>query len=294
MEKLVSVILLTYNNLNYIDCAINSIISQDYSNIELIIGDDCSKYFDINRIENIIKLQSGNIKKIIIYRNSKNLGTVKNLNKAIKLSNGEIIVPLACDDEFFNNNTISQISNFFDVNNCQICTAKRLLLDGNNNFKGIIPNSKQIEYLGKSTDELLKLMIKGNFIFGACTYYKKEIFEKYGYFDESFILLEDYPYYLKLLSYNVKIKFLNEITIKYRTTGVSSGKKHPLLIEDDKKVYTSIIFPLRNKIGIKTYRESKLDYYRKYYSTIKITYIIKHLIYLDVIILRILKKYIKK
>lgn len=290
MKDLISVIVLTYNNLDYIKDTINSIVCQDYPNIEVIIGDDNSKDFDLQEIRRDLNKIKGNIKNLIIYSNDENIGTVKNLNKAIKLANGKIIIPLAGDDQFLKNNIISKIVSFFEISNCDICTAKRMVIDRNGNEIGIFPKKDDICFLKKDINKLLKRLVRGNFIFGSCTYYKKNIFDKYGYFDEDFVLLEDYPYYLRLLCNNVKINFLNEITIKYRQIGVSSGKKHPLLIEDDKRVYNLIIFKMKDKIGVIRYRESKFDYYKKYCQKSKLRFIIKNLQYIDVLILKVIRK----
>ena len=55
MEKLVSVVILTYKNFGGIEKNLNSIFEQDYPNIEIIISDDCSGNFDSNYIENLLK-----------------------------------------------------------------------------------------------------------------------------------------------------------------------------------------------------------------------------------------------
>ena len=60
--KLITIILTNYNNEEYIYKAIDSILEQDYGNIELIITDDCSKKFDKDKINNYIDKN----KKIIL------------------------------------------------------------------------------------------------------------------------------------------------------------------------------------------------------------------------------------
>ena len=73
----------------------------------------------------------------------------------------------------------------------------------------------------------------GNFVSGASTYYKKEIFDKYGLFDEKYKLLEDYPFYVNLAFNNEKIGYIDYPTIQYELGGISTASnRNPLLDQD--------------------------------------------------------------
>lgn len=82
---------------------------------------------------------------------------------------------------------------------------------------------------------LKTLAIRGNFISGACTYYRRAFLEEIGGFDESYVLLEDYPFYLRALNQGHAIGFLDSITMKHQVGGVSSRNQkemHPALKHD--------------------------------------------------------------
>jgi len=97
-NKIFTVIILSYNNLQYIEECLQSVLNQDYGYIEIIVSDDCSDNFDMIKIEKHIKdNRKDNIVNFIINRNEKNLGIVRNLNKAIKLATGNYFMNLACD-----------------------------------------------------------------------------------------------------------------------------------------------------------------------------------------------------
>jgi len=90
----------------------------------------------------------------------------------------------------------------------------------------------------------------GNFISGACTCYSKRIFEAYGAFDETMFLVEDYPMYLRLLFNGDRICFMDEITIRYQMSGISSGtKKNPLFVKDMDAIYKTVICTNQDQIG---------------------------------------------
>lgn len=233
-NKLVSVIVLTYKNFDNIEENLNSIFSQTYKEIEIIISDDGSINFDIEKIKELTKKAKQNIKNIKIIHHEKNIGTVKNFNKAIKKSNGQYIIPLAQDDCFYSQNVIENIINkfgeYFVVTGIrEIYLEKKRI--------GELPLKKDRKRFNESNFYEF-LILNGNIVSGACTYYKREIFEKYGYFDEDLILLEDMPFYLRLLSNSEKIKFLDLKTIKYSLGGIStSEKQNPILTNDWIKLY---------------------------------------------------------
>ena len=83
-------LLVTYDQENYVSDAINSLLSQDYKNLEIVITDDCSTDSTFKLMQDILKNYNGN-KKIILHKNNRNLGTVGNFSKAFNLSCGESI-----------------------------------------------------------------------------------------------------------------------------------------------------------------------------------------------------------
>jgi len=92
-NPLVSIICLSYNHGDFIADAINSVLAQDYPNIELIVIDDGSTDGAAEIIRQICEEQ--NIKYIL---NEKNLGNCIAFNKAYSQSSGEFVIDFAADD----------------------------------------------------------------------------------------------------------------------------------------------------------------------------------------------------
>ena len=88
----VSVCIPAYNAQNTIKRAIDSIISQTHSNMEIIIIDDQS----LDRTVEIIK--EYNDDRIVLIKNDTNLGMVGNWNKCVQLSTCEFIQMVHSDD----------------------------------------------------------------------------------------------------------------------------------------------------------------------------------------------------
>lgn len=93
-EPLVSIALCTYNGALYINEQLNSILSQTYQNLEIIIVDDCSTDRTFQMLEEFQKKDS----RIQLFKNDKNLGFNLNFNKALSLTNGAYIAISDQDD----------------------------------------------------------------------------------------------------------------------------------------------------------------------------------------------------
>lgn len=108
---MISVALCTYNGEKYIGQQIESILSQTRKVDEIIICDDNST----DNTLNILNSFRQNNPIINVFRNKKNIGTIKNFEKAISFTNGDIIF-LSDQDDIWNEDKVKIISDFFNVN----------------------------------------------------------------------------------------------------------------------------------------------------------------------------------
>lgn len=106
-QPLVSVFLATYNQQDFIDAAIESVLSQDYGNIEIVIGDDCSTD---NTWQIIQEYQSKFPEKIKAFRNPRNLGITGNCNEIQRRCTGKYIAYLAGDDLYLPGKISTQLT----------------------------------------------------------------------------------------------------------------------------------------------------------------------------------------
>lgn len=92
-SPLVSIIMPVYNAEKFLQSAVSSILSQSYSNIELIaINDGCSDH-------SMEILQSFNDARLRILSNERNFGIVYSLNVGLDNANGAYIARMDADDE---------------------------------------------------------------------------------------------------------------------------------------------------------------------------------------------------
>lgn len=91
-RPLVSVIMPTFNTReDFLKASIGSILHQTYTNIELVIIDDCSETYSDT-------LYCNPDPRIRVIRNPQNLGVAGSLNVGIDSSNGQFLVRMDADD----------------------------------------------------------------------------------------------------------------------------------------------------------------------------------------------------
>ena len=127
-DKLVSVLMPSFNNKEYFSKAIESILNQSYSNFELIILDDCSEenLYDISRLYDD--------KRIKYIRFNNNRGSAACLNDGIALAIGDYIAIMDADDISIEERLEKQVKYLNENSDIDICgtTYYRMDLSGNN------------------------------------------------------------------------------------------------------------------------------------------------------------------
>lgn len=118
-NPLVSIIIPTYNRGKYIKKAIDSCLNQTYSNIEVIVVDDCSPD---NTKEIVTSYED---KRVKYFRNDENSGAPYSRNRGIELSNGEFVNFLDDDDKLLAKKIELQLRKFenSDVNKLGVVTC---------------------------------------------------------------------------------------------------------------------------------------------------------------------------
>jgi glycosyltransferase involved in cell wall biosynthesis len=106
----ISIIIPTFNRETYLAQTLESALSQDYSNYEVIVSDNAS----IDSTEEVVAKYLSD-KRLKYYKNNTNIGMVKNWHKALyEYSTGEWFLILSDDDYFIDNNYLSKCVELID------------------------------------------------------------------------------------------------------------------------------------------------------------------------------------
>ena len=186
--KKFSVIITHYNQMKYIEEAIKSVFKQDYLNMEIIIADDCSKTFDKKKVQKLIEKYNKKNLPYKIVAGKVNEGTVKNINRAVKSTTGDYIMFFAADDELSNDKVISNFAKEFEDENKKIVTAQCVQCGStfDKKFGRFVKAFKSLRLNKKSSLKMYETMAEGCCYASGATAYRREVFEKYGYYDEEY------------------------------------------------------------------------------------------------------------
>ncbi|HQR86872.1 MAG: hypothetical protein B7Y59_11605 [Burkholderiales bacterium 35-55-47] len=92
-----SVVLLTFNQELFVKDALQSLLDQDYDDLEIVVSDDCSHDKTWEIVCELAECYTGP-KSILLNRNSTNIGLVANYTKAFQSTRGDLIFTAAGDD----------------------------------------------------------------------------------------------------------------------------------------------------------------------------------------------------
>ncbi len=244
-ELLVSIIVLTYKNFSGLQKTIDSILEQSYSNIEIIISDDGSENYSEDFLASFQVRASEFGKKLILKHNRVNLGTVKNINGALELIHGDVIGFLGCGDYYASVDIIQKILEEFENTGADVITCKMKGISVSNPKRISILPPKSIRRLLKANDwnKLRYKMFNENCFCAPATFYRADVYDTYGKYDERMRLIEDYPFMFRLVQNNVKISFLDIFAVDYLFDGVSTGGVNPTIASDLQKIQDFILLP---------------------------------------------------
>lgn len=236
VNSTISVIILSYNNSEYFKSSIGSVLSQDYSAIELIVSDDGSREFNQEEIENYINSNKRqNIINVKILTSKTNEGVVKNYKKALNEASGKYIFYLAIDDELYDETVLTDVVSFFKTGGYDIFTGYRESFDASGMVR-TEPYPHQVRVLEEEPlEKVLRRNIRSNMIAGACTPFCKSLTDKYGFVEDGYVHLEDWPRYTNLMENGIRIGFINRKLIRYRKGGITTQLSNKDLIRDYRK-----------------------------------------------------------
>lgn len=218
-NSLVSVIIPAYNRRDSLGRCIDSVMSQTYRNIEIIIVDDCStdgtmdyiveKYGDITDVN------------IIYVRNDCNLGAGASRNVGVSYANGEYIAFQDSDDEWYADKLEKQMARFRKCGHR--VGAVYSLFYTNGEGSDVYP-PKAVELMYKSGRVFYTLLIDA--LAGMITLVmRKSVFLEIGGFNEQLKSLEDYEMTIRLAR-KYEIELVDEVLAVAHESENSVGKRN--------------------------------------------------------------------
>jgi len=250
-KPLVTVICICFNHQEFVIETINSVLNQSYSNIEIIIVDDCSSDDSISVITTFLK----DYPKITFIKNKKNYGITKSFNLAVEKANGLFLVDLACDDILLPNCIEIQTNTFLnsDLNLTGIVFGNSENIDKNGKYiSDYFETNSEKKVLDKSLFQTnLNKLLKGGLVMNSVSaMINKSVFDKLNGYDET-LIFEDLDFWIRVLE-KYEIIFIDKIISQKRFLKNSLGSHI-----ENKNNLSNAIDDSMNKIYSKVIRKHK-------------------------------------
>ncbi|MEI6285446.1 MAG: glycosyltransferase [Bacillota bacterium] len=216
---LVTILLGTYNSSKYIVDSLESIRTQTYSNVELVVSDDCSTDDTLEIVNKWLTTNKDRFRNVQIVCSSTNTGITKNCNRGFKLATGQYIKLIAGDD-LLTPNCIENLLDFATVENADVVYGKVCpFYDCGINkhpVAGFFELKNHAIFKLNSRNQYLKLLEGETTIYAAGNFFSKMLIDEMNGFDEQYVMMEDFPFFVKITSMSYRIRHLDELVVMYR------------------------------------------------------------------------------
>lgn len=203
----VTVITVCFNAEDCLETAIESVVSQSYSDLEYIIIDGDSK----DGTKDILSRHRQSVTRIISEPDG---GIYEAMNKGVRFATGDYIAFLNADDYLVDDQVVQDAADFLS------CHPSCDFLYGDLNVR--YPSGKEITVKTPPPEEILDELVCGCLPHQA-SFTRSSLFSKIGPFNERYTISSDYEWFLRLASdETTKLCYYPRTMASYYAGGLSS------------------------------------------------------------------------
>ncbi len=212
----VTILLLAYNQQNFVVQAARSCLDQEGEPIEIILSDDCSTDSTYSLLQQVASSYKGP-HHVIVRRNAHNLGIADHYNSLVEIAHGQLMITAAGDDISYPHRA-QTIYNAWQASNCKLdliaSYARSITHDGH--FSGKQIKVDQLANWKSAAD----WCTKRPYVVGATHAFTKRIWSRFGG------IASDIPYEDQIITLRALClggaQTLEEALVDYRMGGISS------------------------------------------------------------------------
>lgn len=205
-NPLVSVAIPCYNHAQFVQETIQSVIEQDYENIELIIIDDGSKDNSVEVIQEMIPACEKRFKRFE-FRYRPNKGLCATLNETLEWCDGEFFAPVASDDLIKPKKTSIQVKYLLENKECFGVFGAVELLKEDGSIETVVGK--------KATYKFNDIFLHNHNLPAPTQLLRLKNVKDIGGFNKD-ILIEDWSMWLYLTEHGRKLSYLDVVLSCYR------------------------------------------------------------------------------
>ena len=230
MQPLVSMLIPSFNHGQYVRACIESVIAQDYRNIELIIIDDGSTDDSVKTIEDLVPACITRFSRFE-FRSRSNRGLANTINEALDWSSGEYFATIASDDWLYANKTSSLLDNFGeDKELAGVFGGCELIDESDSTIGEVRPPLQYYEF-----DDVIQ---RKHTIMAPTQLLRLDLVRAVGGYAAN-LYVEDWYMWLELTKNGFKLKVIPELLTKYRQHDSNISKDVWKMYESRKTILDS-------------------------------------------------------
>jgi len=225
---MLSIITINYNNALGLKKTMQSVVNQTWSDFEYIVIDGNSNDESVAVIRSF---EWFNLKWV----SEPDTGIYNAMNKGIQKAKGDYLLFLNSGDYLYNKEVLSKVKNYFSLN-ISFISGHLFYKKGDDEIIREHPKELSFSYLvSKSISHL-------------STFIKREMFVKYGLYNEINKIVSDWEFFFKALGLNGEsFLSIDEIITIYDLTGISSIEENLKNIEEERtQVFKKYLKPIFN------------------------------------------------
>jgi len=201
MPLKLSIITINYNHLSGLKKTMESVFSQTCKDFEYIVIDGAST-------DGSAEYVCENADKLNYWVSEKDTGIYNAMNKGVRVAEGEYVLMLNSGDFLVNSDVLAKVIPLLDGTD---------IIQGNN-----IEGDRRNRGYGRSQISFLDVQ-KGFFLHQAA-FCRRDLFDKYGYFDENYRYVSDTIFFIKTLGYGgASFKYIDVDIDDFDMTGYTNS-----------------------------------------------------------------------
>ena len=272
-QPLVSICIPTYNAERTVMSTVQSILSQTYHNLEILVVDNASSDNTMSLLRQI------NDSRLVIHRNERNIGAEANFSKCIQLATGEYIAIFHADDLYQPNMVEEQVRAFQDDPSVGAVLTLAGLINDRDEIVGesILPVKLRGKRVHHFPEILLSILENGNFLMTPSCMVRGKLYKELAPFNgERFGTSADLDMWLRILGKG-PIAVLDEELMSYRVSTTQGSYQLGFFRTEEADFFKVMDYYLSLKSGVLRIPRSVLTKYEFQRSLDKIVRAINHL-----------------
>lgn len=195
----ISIITPSYNQGAFLEQTICSVLEQNYPNLEYIVIDGGST-------DNSVEIIKKHADKLSYWCSKKDNGQTDALNTGFQRATGDIVAWLNSDDEYCPGALDAIAKAFMADDKIDFVFGNKFAIDQN----GIILRKEKHTKLNFTA-----LVILGSTLSQCASFWKRSLFEQYGYLDDTLRFCMDYEFFCRI-GQNIKAQHIRRYIAKFR------------------------------------------------------------------------------